>query len=73
MGSLAQEFPQVLLQVLHGDWGHGSCCPALWPLLGHTSVIWAGGTFRRMGGGLFLSTPIRPGFQFSPQLLTTCL
>lgn len=27
MGSLAQEFPQVLLQVLHGDWGHGSCCP----------------------------------------------
>lgn len=51
MGSLAQEFPQVLLQVLHGDWGHGSCCPALWPLLGHTSVIWAGGTFRRMGGG----------------------
>lgn len=70
MGSLAQEFPQVLLQVLHGDWG---MAPAAQPPGTYVHHLGRRHLQKDGVGGMFLSTPIRPGFQFSPQLLTTCL
>lgn len=71
MGSLAQEFPRFCCR---------SCTvtEGMAPAAQHPSPSWdirlSWQEVPSEGwGGMFLSTPIRPGFQFSPQLLTTCL